>query len=409
MPDVKDKQTKDKYQLNNYSKWDNIHVSDDEDDTHPNVDTPSLFRWRHKARVEREDELKKRRFAIDREGDKLKQQMSRVKDSSKKTDLEEKLEQWKINESKLAADEKNEPWNVDSMSKEKETRTIINKPKAIEDLSKLSDEERGNLYKQFATENESKIKQFSMYTQMRDAEQFLKQNPHLVCEFTANFMCIFSIDLAQEKKLSLFEIVTHQAICMQFILELAKGLKRHPAETFGAFYKRYTEGTDTKEGKEYHKAFNEELRLFRERAKERAVQRDIELEEAARQQAAEEEENERRVRIEHSPSGLDPHDVFEQSPEEMQQCYINQDVSSLTKLVNENPETYMTHMRNWILCGLWIPAEDSPLYHLVDEAKQLKEQHLAELKAEQEAKEAAEKAKAEEEKKNKKSILDELD
>lgn len=399
MPDVKDKQTKDKYQLNNYSKWDNIHVSDDEDDTHPNVDTPSLFRWRHKARIEREDELKKRRFAVDREGDKLKQQMGKVKDAAKKADLEEKLEQWKINEAKLANDEKSEPWNVDTMSKEKETRTIINTPKKIEDLSKLSDEERAELYKKFVSENEAKIKQFSMYTQMRDAEQFLKQNPYLACEFTANFMCIFSIDLAQEKKFSLFEIVTKQAICMQFILELAKGLKRHPAETFPAFYKRYTEGTDTKEGKEYHKAFNEELRLFRERAKERALQRDIEMEEAARLQAEEEEENDRRVRIENSPSGLDPQDIFEASPDEMKQCFVNQDVPSLTKLVNADPEKYMTHMRNWILCGLWIPSEDSPLYHLVDEAKQLKSENEAKLKAEQE----------EAEKNATKSILDELD
>lgn len=31
----------------------NVKVSDDEDDTHPNIDTPSLFRWRHQARVER--------------------------------------------------------------------------------------------------------------------------------------------------------------------------------------------------------------------------------------------------------------------------------------------------------------------------------------------------------------------
>jgi len=36
-----------------YSKWGNIEVSDDEDETHPNIDTPSLFRWRHTARVER--------------------------------------------------------------------------------------------------------------------------------------------------------------------------------------------------------------------------------------------------------------------------------------------------------------------------------------------------------------------
>jgi hypothetical protein len=31
-------------------------VSDDEDDTHPNVDTPSLFKWRHEARLQREEE-----------------------------------------------------------------------------------------------------------------------------------------------------------------------------------------------------------------------------------------------------------------------------------------------------------------------------------------------------------------
>ena len=28
-------------------KWDNIEISDDEDDTHPNIHTPSLFKWRH--------------------------------------------------------------------------------------------------------------------------------------------------------------------------------------------------------------------------------------------------------------------------------------------------------------------------------------------------------------------------
>ena len=33
-----------------------IEISDDEDDTHPNIDTPSLFRWRHQARLDRQAE-----------------------------------------------------------------------------------------------------------------------------------------------------------------------------------------------------------------------------------------------------------------------------------------------------------------------------------------------------------------
>ena len=56
----------------NYSKWDHIEVrhdtyiheysvSDDEDDTHPNIDTPSLFRWRHQARIERDQEFCQRK------------------------------------------------------------------------------------------------------------------------------------------------------------------------------------------------------------------------------------------------------------------------------------------------------------------------------------------------------------
>jgi cell division cycle protein 37 len=38
-----------------YSKWDNIDLSDDEDDVHPNIDRESWFRMKHRSRVEREE------------------------------------------------------------------------------------------------------------------------------------------------------------------------------------------------------------------------------------------------------------------------------------------------------------------------------------------------------------------
>lgn len=44
-----------------YSKWKDIEISDDEDDTHPNIDTPSLFKWRHEARVQRQQEFEEKR------------------------------------------------------------------------------------------------------------------------------------------------------------------------------------------------------------------------------------------------------------------------------------------------------------------------------------------------------------
>ena len=40
-----------------YSKWQNIEVSDDEDDTHPNIHTPYLFRLRHESRLKKMKEI----------------------------------------------------------------------------------------------------------------------------------------------------------------------------------------------------------------------------------------------------------------------------------------------------------------------------------------------------------------
>eukprot|EP00434_Breviolum_minutum_P025460 symbB.v1.2.022496.t1/scaffold1998.1/size93005/4 len=39
-----------------YSKWDNIELSDDEEDVHPNIDKASWFRYKHQNRVERDED-----------------------------------------------------------------------------------------------------------------------------------------------------------------------------------------------------------------------------------------------------------------------------------------------------------------------------------------------------------------
>ena len=44
-----------------------LQISDDEDDTHPNIDTPSLFKWRHEARVQRMEEFKAKKKETDSE------------------------------------------------------------------------------------------------------------------------------------------------------------------------------------------------------------------------------------------------------------------------------------------------------------------------------------------------------
>merc|ERR1712080_381249 len=85
-----------------YNKWNNIEVSDDEDDTHPNIDTPSLFKWRHEARVKRMEELDAKKKA--------------VADEKKKKEQEKEAKQAKQKEEEVIDEERKMPLNVDTIS-----------------------------------------------------------------------------------------------------------------------------------------------------------------------------------------------------------------------------------------------------------------------------------------------------
>uniref|UniRef100_A0A671LYP3 Hsp90 co-chaperone Cdc37 n=1 Tax=Sinocyclocheilus anshuiensis TaxID=1608454 RepID=A0A671LYP3_9TELE len=61
-----------------YSVWDHIEVSDDEDEIHPNIDTPSLFRWRHQVRV----------FFLTKQAVKKKEEMEEEKEEKHQTFME---------------------------------------------------------------------------------------------------------------------------------------------------------------------------------------------------------------------------------------------------------------------------------------------------------------------------------
>ena len=173
-----------------YSKWDKIELSDDEEDVHPNIDRESWFRMKHRSRVEREDHEDKDKKRITEEvgsntwGRQIYEQTNvaeqdprlsfkfclttatsfqmekanqrikmlqrdleklhtkkKKKDDSEDSDdddddlddaeairieLEELTSQNKARQSTLDEYEKNKKWNVDNMFEVKEERTVIN-------------------------------------------------------------------------------------------------------------------------------------------------------------------------------------------------------------------------------------------------------------------------------------------
>ncbi|GAB1861863.1 Hsp90 chaperone protein kinase-targeting subunit [Camponotus japonicus] len=347
-----------------YSKWKNIEISDDEDDTHPNIDTPSLFRWRHQARLERMEERKKEQEEHNRKKaetlqklkdtkEKLAKLESEQKDSADLTtlkkvlqDLEEEEKKIQQKEEEMKKKERLTPWNVDTIGQDGFTKTVINtKPLRKDADAGLSDEEKEKRMKQFVKENEKKLKEFGMLRKYDDSKKFLQEHPHLVCENTANYLVVWCINLEMEEKHGLMEHVAHQCICMQYILELSKQLEVDPRACVGSFFSRIQIAEV-----EYKNSFDDELRAFKDRICKRAAEN---VADAVRE-VEEAEEEERKARL--GPGGLDPVEVFESLPECLQKCFEAQDIPLLQQTIasmSEEDATY--HMKRCVDSGLWVP------------------------------------------------------
>ncbi len=136
-----------------YSKWDNIELSDDEDDVHPNIDRESWFRMKHRSRVEREEreeqDKKKIRKEIESSNLRIKELTQTLKNLDTGDDSDDELEDRDGIEAELKAlekanvarndkleeYEKNKKWNVDNMCHVVEERTIVNPNAATDKFS----------------------------------------------------------------------------------------------------------------------------------------------------------------------------------------------------------------------------------------------------------------------------------
>ncbi|KAK9296668.1 hypothetical protein QLX08_009391 [Tetragonisca angustula] len=352
-----------------YSKWKDIEISDDEDDTHPNIDTPSLFRWRHQARLERMEERRREQEEHERKKVETRQKLKETEEKIKKLESEQKgadltelknilqdleKQEMKIKEAEeeMKKKEKLTPWNVDTIGQDGFTKTVINKRLPCKgDDNGLSDEEKEKKMKEFVKENEKKLKEFGMLGRYEDSKKFLQDNPHLVCENTANYLVIWCINLEIEEKHDLMEHVAHQCICMQCILELSKQLDVDPRACVGSFFSRIQNAE-----LEHRNSFEDELKAFKERIRKRAAEKVAD----ALKEAEEEEKKARR-----GPGGLDPVEVFESLPEPLQKCFESQDHALLQKTLAEIPQKEaFYHMKRCVDSGLWIP--DSKSKELID-------------------------------------------
>ncbi|XP_063787440.1 hsp90 co-chaperone Cdc37 isoform X3 [Pseudophryne corroboree] len=264
------------------------------------------------------------------EAERLKRELEQLKKEEKN---------WRKKEDDLKKKEKTMPWNVDTLSKEGFSKSVFNvKPETNEE----SEEQKEQKHKTFVEKNLKQLKHFGMLHRWDDSQKYLSDNPHLVCEETANYLVIWCIDLEVEEKHALMEQVAHQTIVMQFILELAKSLKVDPRACFRQFFTKIKTADQ-----QYLDAFTDELESFKDRVRERAK---VRIEKALKEY----EEEERKKRL--GPGGLDPVEVYETLPPELQKCFDTKDIQMLQDTISKmEPNEARFYMKQCIGSGLWVP------------------------------------------------------
>lgn len=115
----------------------------------------------------------------------------------------------------------------------------------------------------FNQRNEELLKHFGMLRRWDDSQRFLAEYHHLICEETANYLILWCFRLQAEQKEALMEQVAHQAVVMQFILEMARNTQQDPRGCFRQFFQKAKAG---QEG--YLDVFQTELKAFKQRVKE---------------------------------------------------------------------------------------------------------------------------------------------
>lgn len=171
------------------------------------------------------------------------------------SELRQREEEWRQKEEALVQRERMCLWNVDTISKDVFNKSFINQDKGKES----EDEDKSESFMQ---KYEQKIRHFGMLSRWDDSQRFLSDHPYLVCEETAKYLILWCFHLEAEQKGALMEQIAHQAVVMQFIMEMAKNCNVDPRGCFRLFFQK---AKAEEEG--YFEAFKNELEAFKSRVR----------------------------------------------------------------------------------------------------------------------------------------------
>ncbi|KAK6494257.1 hsp90 co-chaperone Cdc37-like 1 [Huso huso] len=247
------------------------------------------------------------------------------------SELRQTEQEWRHKEKMLRWGERQNPVLSNAFSREVFNKSFIN----IQNGNKEADEDRS---KSFVQKYEEQLKHFGMLNRWDDSQRYLSDHSHLVCEETANYLLLWCFHLQADKKEALMEQVAHQAMAMQFILEMANSHKVDPRGCFRQFFQKAKAG---EEG--YLEAFTTELEAFKWRVKQYPLNRSGEISEEMQQLKS----------LNHC--SVEPTEVMESLAPDLKRGFQLQDRQVLQNVQsNMNPQVSEYYVKCCIDAGLWV-------------------------------------------------------
>lgn len=325
-----------------YSKWDRIELSDDEETHHPNLDKNLNIRVNRITRDRKEEE-------IDTEVAKL--------ETAGQLDQAAKVENKR-------------PLHIGNMCKVVDERTIIHSQDGSKSdkVKKDGEEFQVDDYFEFKKQHADLLEAFTEADWERSRELLHKRGDILLDDNANSYFMLTALEAQMKGDTDRVKKLGTQGQLVSQIHQLAKPMNRPPRDLVHRFFDKF----ESDAGKEaFKQGVDHFLGHIAKRAiakkKEEAEDAHIQAMEDAAAAAAQAEQQQQGEPVSlvtamyemtpeerKGPGGLDPVEVFESLPAELQECFKTGDVPRLKKAAEEmDPKVFEEQFQRCIDAGLW--------------------------------------------------------
>jgi len=220
------------------------------------------------------------------------------------------------------------------------------------------DESNENI-EDFFKKYRSKLETYAYIPDDKVADKFLQDHKEIVTHSGEGFLITLAVDKSCEGHPASLNVplIAKRCLTVHNILASAKEANIKIEKALQMFYKRrkhakisemYTE--------EFEKQNTELLSLIKKRTKERLK----EAEEEAKKPLELTPEEEEEYKAPLGPGGLDPTEVLNSLPKEMQDAFLEKDTEKLTAVLSELPEAEARkYMDDCVKSGLWVSSAET--------------------------------------------------